>query len=245
MKKLLLVLSGLLIGMTTLMAQGSSAFGVKGGLSIGVQDWNDLQQDPLFGYHGAVYIETYEEEEPFAIFAQLGYHQRGSALRNRQFFNINNGQPFRLDATNFQFNNIALILGGKRKYPYGTGFNQVYYLLGIRGEYTFSTNLEEYRAFNERNPTASIYPFPEGVRRLNYGVTVGGGFEFMFQELVGGFVELSIHPDFSRQYEQPPLGNIIDPYTGQTRALPERLIRNLSFELSVGIRLIRKVEYID
>lgn len=245
MKKLLLVFSISLVCIFSLTAQGGSAFGVKGGLSVGFQNWNDFQQDPLFAYHGAIYTETYGEEEPFAIYAQIGYHVRGSAIRNRNFVSLTTGQPFRLNTRAFQFNNISLQLGGKRKYPFGTGFNQVYYLLGLRGEYTISTNLEEYQDFNERNPAYSIYPFPEGVQRFNYGVSVGGGYEFMFQELVGGFVELSVHPDFSRQYEQPPVSNVLDPYTGQSRTIPERIIRNVSFEVSVGIRLIRKVEYID
>lgn len=228
-----------------LLAQGGQAFGVKGGLSVGFQNWNDFQRDPLFKYHGAVYIESYEEEEPFALFAQLGYHVRGSAIRNQNFVDRLTNQVFRPATREFQFRNAALILGGKRKYDFGAGFNQVYYSLGLRGEYTISTNLEEYREFNERNAIYAIYPFPEGVQRFNYGVSVGGGIEFMFQELVGGFVELSVHPDFSRQYEQPPIPNVTDPFTGQNRTIQERIIRNVSFELSVGIRLIRKIEYID
>lgn len=35
------------------------------------------------------------------------------------------------------------------------------------------------------------------------GLTVGGGVEIMFSELVGGCIELSISPDLSKQYNQP------------------------------------------
>ncbi|MEL7021793.1 MAG: hypothetical protein AAGK47_09300 [Bacteroidota bacterium] len=245
MKRLFLLCMSVCMCAVIVGAQGGSAFGIKLGPSVGTQSWNSFERDPLFAYHVAAYVETYEEEAPFAIFAQLGYHVRGSALRGRLFTNIGNGQLFSLPTQEFRFNNIALILGGKRKYAYGTGFNQLYYMFGVRGAYTVSTNLEAFAQFNQANPASAIYPFPEGVQRFNYGVSIGGGFEFMFQELVGGFVELSIHPDFSRQYEQPPLNNIVDPYTGERRSIPERIVRNLSLDISVGIRLIRKVVYID
>ena len=58
-------------------------------------------------------------------------------------------------------------------------------------------------------------------------------------------IEFTVNPDFSLQYEQPAIPNVIDPITGQTRTLQERRIRNLTFEITVGARFLRKVEYID
>ncbi len=225
-------------------AQGGFAFGFKGGLTLGIQNWNSIEQDPLFKYHGIAYIETLDEQsEQFAVFVQAGWHVKGSAIRNRNFINPLNGNVYRPPAREFLFNNISLTFGGKRKYPYGAG--RFYYLLGIRGDYTVSTNLDEYQQFNEANPAYSIYPWPFFVNRFNYGVTVGGGIEMPFGELAGGLLELTVSPDFSYQYRQPAIPNVQNPYTGQTTTIPERLIRNITFELTLGLRFLRKVIYVD
>lgn len=222
---------------------GGFAFGVKGGLSAGFQKWNSFERDPLFAYHGIAYIESIAEDRPSGLFLQAGYHVRGSAIRNRNFTNVLTGQVFRPSATEFRFNNLSLATGFKSKFNLGNKMG--YYLLGLRGEYTISTNLEEYDRFNQLYPAYSIYPYSAGVREINYGVMVGGGLEWMFSDLVGGIVELTVNPDFSRQYEQPAIPNVIDPFTGNSRTLSERIVKNTTIELTVGIRLLRRVEYID
>ena len=63
--------------------QGSFAWGVKGGLVVGLQQWNSFQRDPLFSYQGDIYIESYDGPDANALFAQAGYHIRGSAIRSR------------------------------------------------------------------------------------------------------------------------------------------------------------------
>jgi len=83
------------------------------------------------------------------------------------------------------------------------------------------------------------------VRKINYGVYIGGGLEFALSELVGAVVELNVSPDFSFQYQQPPIGNITDPFTGNSFNIAERKIVNVVLELSVGIRFLRVVEYVD
>lgn len=223
------------------MAQDDGfAFGIKGGISAGFQKWNGFERDPLFKYHGIAYIESIAEDSPFGMFLQAGYHARGSAIRNQNASNIFNGQVYRIPTREFLFNNLALTVGFKNKLDLsGT---TAYYLLGLRGEYTISTNLDEYNSINSVYP---IYPFPARVRKLNYGVTIGGGFEWMFSDLVGGIAELTVNPDFSRQYEQAAIPNVISPFNGETRTIPERIIRNITVELTVGIRLLRRVEYID
>ena len=91
-----------------------------------------------------------------------------------------------------------------------------------------------------------IHPFPgTNVRRWNYGVIAGGGVEFMFSELVGGLVELSISPDISQQYFQNSFTYTSNINGQQLRTIGERRIRNISIELSVGFRFLRIVEYID
>ena len=227
-------------------AQGF-AFGVKGGMTIGVQQWEGLQQDPLFKYHGIAFIESLSEENAFGVFAQLGYHQKGSAIRNRFAQNIFNNLPFRQSTREFIFNNLSLIGGAKQKFALGAGDSKAYYALGIRLDYTLNTNLGEYTAINESNPAYAFFPIDDTqfIREVNYGVTLGGGIEVPFSELVGAVIEFTVNPDFSYQYEQPEIPNVLDPITGNSRTIPERRIRNLTFELTVGFRFLRKVEYID
>ncbi|MCB9267747.1 MAG: hypothetical protein H6558_22205 [Lewinellaceae bacterium] len=227
-------------------AQGGFAFGIKGGPTIGIQQWEGFEQDPLFKYHGIVFIESITEGNAFGIFAQLGYHQKGSAIRNRNFLNIS-GQAFRPPAREFIFENLSLTGGAKQKFPFGSGDSKAYYALGVRLDYTINTNLDVYTRFIEANPAYAIYPIDDTkfIREINYGLTLGGGIEIPFSELVGTLIEFTVNPDFSYQYEQPEIPNVLDPYTGNTRSIPQRRIRNLTFELTVGFRFLRKVEYID
>jgi len=240
MRKIVLFLVFNVSCAAALFAQ-SYAFGIKGGMTIGVQQWNSFEQDPLFKYHGIAFIESAPEDDAFAVFAQLGYHIKGSAIRNRNFVNPRTNEIFRLPTQEFQFRNLSLTLGGKQKYNFGTK-SKAYYLIGIRGDYTLNTNLDQYEdAFT----ISAIFPIDPFVNKWNYGVTVGGGLEFPFSELIGGILELTVNPDFSRQYEQPQIANIIDPFTSQNRTIPERLIRNITFEVTLGLRFLNKVIYID
>lgn len=222
----------------------SYAFGLKVGPSLGIQNWNGFEQDLLIKYHGALFIETAPEDSYSSLFAQIGYHIRGSAFRNRLGVNFNNNQIDRLPPTEFQFRNIALTLGFKRRYDLNTGNGQYYYSLGIRGEYTIDTNLEEYEFFASAFNTP-IYPVDDFVNPLNYGAYLGGGLQFPFGELVAGFVEISFNPDFSNQYRQPSLQGIRSPFTGNNTTISERLIRNTTVELTFGMRFLRKVIYVD
>jgi hypothetical protein len=247
MKRTLLFLSVCFcLALTDLSAQGF-AFGVKGGLTIGIQNWEGFEMDPLFKYHGIFFLESISEEDRFALYSQLGFHQKGSALRNRMVFNNINGQPFRPPAREFIFNNISLGVGAKQKFEFGGENSKAYYLLGVRADYTADTNLDEYTRFIEANPSFAIYPIDDTqfIREFNYGITVGGGIEFALSEFIGTLIEFTVNPDFSLQYEQPEIPFIQDPWTGNTRSIPQRRIRNLTFEVTAGFRFLRKVEYID
>jgi hypothetical protein len=220
----------------------STVYTFMGGLSGCNQKWdNASNQSMLFKYHGALRIETLNNEEDNAsVFAQIGYHVRGSRQRFRFFFPNGGAQN---TGINYEFNNLALILGGKSKRDFGVK-NKFYYFGGIRGEYTVNTNLSE---LSQINPIFTIYYPSDGfVQKWILGGSGGAGLELKLKELVGANIEFSIHPDFTRQYRQPALGNVIDPNNpGVPITVGERQIRNISFELSVGLRLIRKVVYED
>lgn len=229
-------------------AQGF-AWGPKGGLTIGQQKWDgSLDRDLLFKYHGALFIESLgEESRDFSLFAQIGYHVKGSAVRYRYSFST--GGQSQLYKREYKFENIGLTVGGKKRVPLGNLTS--YYSLGLRGEFNLRNNLEAVR--KDAGSCELLYlPYDDGksVKNVVGGFTLGAGIEFPFTELIGGFIEASVQPDFTRQYHQPPINNIINPCSwnnnpGQSVNLPERQIRNVALEVSVGFRFLRKIEYID
>jgi len=240
MEKKTKIIIGILCISFTLSAQ-SYVFGVKGGPVIATQNWNNFQRNPLIDLHGIFSIETWGEDDPNVLFAQIGYQTRGSSLR--QVF-INPTSGFNPQTRSFKFRNLALTVGAKRRIRLGT--LTPYYSIGLRGEYTVNTNLDEFVDQNFTAPTS--YPLNEFVNKWNYGLYGAGGVEFSFTEYIGAVLELSVNPDLSRQYFQPPLNDvsIYNPFTGQTtRGLPEREIRNVTLEITLGLRFLRKVEYID
>ncbi|HMX41050.1 MAG TPA: hypothetical protein PK971_13115 [Saprospiraceae bacterium] len=227
-----------------LLAQ-STAYVIQAGPSIGIQKWdNSFDREPLFKYHVALAIETVDnEQDRSALLMQLGYHVKGSA--NRFTFLQQGGGGLQIFTEEFRFNNLSMMLGAKGKFPIGSAERARYfYFGGIRGDYTLSTNIDE---LADRNPFLAIYyPQVGFVNRWMFGVSVGGGLEFKLGELVGGQLTLSVNPDLTNQYNQPPLPNVIDPFNpGQSITISQRRIRNTTLEVSVGLRLLRKVEYID
>jgi len=220
------------------LVQGQSFwFGSKVGPGLNFQSWGSgnnttgINRDVAFSFNGDIFIESYDQLGRGSMYAALGYHSRGSAVR---FFSFNNDV---LNQT-YRFNNVVLEVGFKKAAARIKSL-ETYFLLGVRGEYTVSNNLG---SFNQAGNL--FFPSKEFVRNINYGVTAGGGFEFYLSPMSNGFVEFSIHPDISIQYEQPPIANVMDPF-GNRVNLPLTQVRNLSMELKFGIKFLRKVEYID
>lgn len=247
MRIILLVIT--LFSITISLQAQSYAFGVKGGLTVGFQKWDQaFQRDPLYRYHAIAFIESAEEENQFSLFAQAGYHVKGSAVRTFRQTVIVNGNQFIIPGMTipFEFRNVSLTLGGKKKFDLGIE-SKFYYLLGIRGDYTVSTKLRP-DFVSENDPYALLYPVEPFVNKFNYGITAGGGLEFPFSEYIAGILEFTFNPDFSRQYNQPPIENVINPNPNggsSTFTVRERQITNMTLEVTLGLRFLHKIIYID
>lgn len=247
-KKTVMLLSFCMV-VSALSAQ-SYYFGVKGGLTVGIQQWGNSfsSREPLFRYHGIAFIESAEEDAPWALFAQLGYHIKGSATRTfRTTVPLPDGSSVTVPAREipFEFRNASLTAGAKQKFDLGYSGTKWYYMLGVRADYTLSTLLRP-EFVEEDDPTAIYYPFEGFVNKFNYGITVGGGIDFTLGEFVGMFLEMTVNPDFSLQYNQPRINNLTNPNPfsqSQTTSIPQREIRNTTFELTLGFRFLHKIIY--
>ena len=210
-------------------------YGVKGGLGLNMQRWNSFERDILFTPLVDVFTETHDDEVN-KLYASLGFHTRGSAVRGFGFNTFNA----------YKFNNLVLVLGGKRMATTDKKYNG-YYMLGLRGEYTLSTNLESQVNNSIYNLVSDVY-----VNKFNYGVTVGGGFETQLNETNVIFVELTVNPDLSKQYEQLETLTIENPNpvpspfpTSQFITIRPQEVRNVSLEIKVGIKFLRGYEEYD
>ncbi|MBP6396636.1 MAG: hypothetical protein KA340_02060 [Saprospiraceae bacterium] len=222
----------LLFGTSFLVKSQSFYFGPKVGPGLGFQKWNETDNDALFTLNADLFIESAPIEGTNIFYSSLGWRTRGSAWR------FSSTNPFDVNSFNFKFRNVVLELGAKKMLSKNQS-QAPYYFIGIRGEYTASTNLSEYDQWN-----SLYFPNKAFVKKFVYGLSFGGGYEFGFREFTRFFVEIGLHPDISQQYYQPPVSNVVDPFfPGQTRTLQERIVRNLSLELKFAMKFLRKVEY--
>lgn len=248
MKKVLFSITFLLfVSFLSAQEYGGYYFGVKGGPIIGIQNWQGLSRQALFAWQGDIFLESLQAEGGNAsMFGQLGIHQRGSAIRNTRFRSNSTGNPFGPPGRNIIFNNLVLSVGVKQNFIKSSK-TKAYYLIGARVEYNINTNLDIYSEFNLNNPVYSIYPYDDDtyIRDITYGIIAGTGITFPLNHVMDGILEASFNPDFALQYAQPAVQNVTDPYTGEPRTVPERSIRNITFEITVGLRFMRKIEYVD
>ncbi|MBX2891592.1 MAG: hypothetical protein KF734_11725 [Saprospiraceae bacterium] len=226
------------------MTAQSTAYVFKGGPSLANQKWdNSLNRQFLLRYHAALALESINnDDDRFSLYGQFGYHVRGSAIRFRTF-NINSGVLGNLFTQPFEFNNLSLQLGAKFRKPMASRDNNFFYFGGLRGDYNLNDNLAELQNIFVCN--RGSLPLVGGTQKWLFGLSLGGGIEFKFSELTGGQIELSFHPDITPQYRQGPIPNVIDQCAGTTYTIPERRIRNTTIELSFGLRLLRKVVYLE
>ncbi len=242
MKRPILLATLACLALANLTAQ-STEYVIKGGLSLATQKWDNQQRRILFTPHVAVAAETFDEDnDRSSLFFQAGYFQRGST--NINYYNTTSGGSGSF-GQDFRFNNISILFGAKQKF--GSEKARYFYFGGLRGEYTLSTNIDELTIPHFDDKAYEIYyaasnPSMGGLRRFLFGVSAGGGVEFKLGELVGGQIELAVNPDLTDQYYSPAFTtSIADPFSGNPLTLPERSIKNISLELTVGLRLLHKV----
>ncbi len=221
-------------------------WGLKGGPTLMRQSGHYRTRGTAYGYHLALYRESYDSRSPSRIYFQIGYHQRGSSLTRFYFGSLKNiaNRAFQFDNPKFLYHNASLQIGIKttqQLYEQLSG----YVGIGLRGEYTFKTNLDTYAKVNEEYGFP-VYPDPALLRHYLYGFSLllGTTLWELDPQQYEIFAELGIHQDVALQYYQPPLrGRFIDPYTGQPQTLNEIKMRNFSIELSIGVRIYRLYVY--
>ncbi|MBT8190270.1 MAG: hypothetical protein HKN67_01080 [Saprospiraceae bacterium] len=217
---------------------GGFYFGPKAGLTIATQNWNEAERKPLLNYHFAAFIESIDYKYKGSLFAQIGYHTRGSSIF---VSNINNGLRF---SEGYKFRNISLLLGAKKRLI-TEKLTTPYYFFGVRAEYLVSDNLDEIQDLFSNSPSALFYPIDVYTNTFVYGVSFGGGIEYLGSAYVQPTLEVTFSPDFSFQYQSPEIPNVVSPYDGRTTTIPERRIRNITFEVSLVVRFLREVIYTD
>ncbi len=234
MKKLGFVFFLFLFVQLDLVSQ-SFYFGPKGGLTIGTQRWEAYStRRPLLNIHADLFIESYSPEKKGSFYGQLGYHTRGSSIRFINTLNLNSLTQ------GYSFNNLSLILGVKSPVQVaGRSYPSYFYSVGIRGEYTLFTNLEEFLG----TVNANFFPLDQFVRKFMYGINISGGILFDKREFVQPFIEFSLQPDLSPQYDQYFDITTTNPWTGQPQIIRANKIRNVSFEVSFAVKFLRKVIY--
>lgn len=221
MKRSIIGLLVLLFCSTLSVGQDGTYFGIKGVYGANMQLWNSYDRDPILTPGVDIYAETYEEGGKSSLYSQIGYHQRGSALRG-----------FDLEAyRTYRFSNLVLELGAKQGITMDDDI-KTYYMFGLRGEYNLSNNLDS----GEANSLAALVD-PSYVNKLLWGVTIGGGAELNIGNDRALLVELTVNPDLSKQYFQPFSFSYTD-VNGITRNYPEQEVRNISIELKVGYRYL-------
>ena len=237
----------LLLGLSpkpALHAQSFTGYTLKGGGTLATQRWDNFDRDPLLGTHVDLQVESVSFERPTSFYASLGYHQRGSAIRTRAFTFVDpsSGEETRVrpEALRFVFHNLALAVGGKQHYAVGD--KRGFVSFAVRGEYNLGTDfgdVEENRLGFGFRPA---FPVDEFVRDFLYGADVGAGLELPLSSRLDALLELRLSPDVSAQYEQPPL-QAFNPQTGNNEGVGQRSIRNLSIELSAGLRFLPDAAY--
>lgn len=233
MKKYIFILFVGIFFCTNTQAQTGTAYGFKGGLTLSNQQWNTQERELMPAYHGAFTLESRDEELGVALFGDLGWHVKGSRIvfQKRVFLNPVTNQTVELPRRSIRqpFNNLSVVIGAK-KVSQLTDFINYYYGLGAHADYNVS-----YDVYFGNSDF-----FDQYVNKFTYGGSVVGGLEYTVGDNGMAFIELSFHPDISKQIEVPQGIPYTDPITFEQRTLGRQEVRNvLVVELSVGYKFVQ------
>ncbi len=218
------------LSVSGLMAQGF-AYGVKGGLTLGIQKWNGYERSPLPRYNASLFVESVPEERRFSIFGELGYNVKGSRVRS--FYRVPNSNEVRRFTNDTEFRNVCLVAGIRSSYIISDTGLEAYYLLGLRGDYNI----------NYANDNGFLPFMDRDVNRFTYGFSFGGGLEIPVKELMGITLELRVSPDIRPQVFYPANTYVTYDISNNPVPLPETKIINTTVEVTIGFRFIRVTEY--
>jgi|GEM_PF-2616856 len=234
MKYLYLTLSLLIAFQCQTQAQ-HLGYGVKGGLTVGVQK----SLFPLLSYHGAFVIEhqtRWTDKKGSGKFSrvgvvgQLGYHRKGASYTNGRIFG-NSAAPI---SVNDVFHNLSIAAMVKGAYKFGDF--APYFIAGFRGDFTVSAELV---ALSQQGVNIA----PPQLNRAMFGFTIGGGVDWEPPKMpFGFFLEATLSPDVTPQvikYFQQVYNVSTGLYTAQPLAEPERTI-NFVIEVSVGVKFLQR-----
>lgn len=233
MKKYILILFAGIFFCTNTEAQTGTAYGFKGGLTLSTQKWNNQERELLSAYHGAFTMETRDEEMGISLFGDLGWHVKGSRVvfQRSTYVNPVTNQVVELPRRSVRqpFNNLSVVVGTK-KLGQLTDFINYYFGLGAHGDYNVS-----YDVFYGNKEFFNQY-----INRFTYGGSVVGGLEYTLGESGIGFIEISFHPDISKQIDVPNGLTYINPITNQQSTLGKQEVRNtIVLEISVGYKFVQ------
>lgn len=222
------------IGLCLFLAFGLSAqelsLGLKGGFTLANQSWDGADRQTLPTFHAVGVLEsrgkwntTGNIPRRSGFRMELGYRQRGSAIRT-QFNRIGSNDLVRQLRKN-QFHHISLVLAAKGEYKLGEQA-AAYYIAGVNLGYNFNDSL-------------LFTGLDMFVNDFTAGALLGGGAELSLGAITL-FGEVSIFTDFTRQIYVPvgvPFTFVDGSGRPQQVSYPEQRVTNLALELSMGIRM--------
>jgi len=201
--------------------QAQSVFGLKGGMLMGSQKWNQSKRDPLISYSGYMFWDLKSNTNSNMMF-QMGYRRPGSAIRVRNVYANVGGNV--VDIGNYTremaFHNVSFMFGGKSRYELGR--NMGYYLIGGRVDITVAHKNDIFGSFEDN------------INLFTYGINAGLGIEIPVKRS-DFIIELQLAPDLGPQIYVPP-GIYYNRYTGQNQMMQEQRVFNFAAELMVGWR---------
>jgi len=232
MKKYILILFVGILFCTNTEAQTGTTYGFKGGLTFGNQKWNNQEREILPAYHGALTMETRDEEMGLSLFGDLGFHVKGSRIVfQKRTFQNQLGQLVELPRRSVRqpFNNLSVVVGAK-KLGQLTDFINYYFGLGAHADYNLG-----YDVYFGNSDF-----FDQYVNKFTYGGSVVGGFEYTLGDNGMGFIEVSFHPDVSKQIDVPQGLTYINAITNEQGTLGKQEVRNtIVLEISIGYKFVQ------